>query len=265
MVRNTFKTAVLFVILVLSGLTAVQAQPRKMLYLQNFDNAPYHFGFLLGVNFMDYTLITKPYYQNNIDTDISNIPLSQGSEAEFQSFQILNAESITKPGFSVGIIGDLRMGRYFNLRFSPTLSLSSKFVRCTTRINGVKDQIYESHDRLATFLEFPLHVKYRSKRYNNVGAYLIAGFNPKFYVASATKKRVDGIPNLVQTSSADIAAEFGAGYDIYNQWFKMGIEIKMSLGLINVLRPDVVFEDYLYNAPFNKIRNKQLQLVLTFE
>ncbi len=72
-------------------------------------------------------------------------------------------------------------------------------------------------------------------------------------------------PALLQTNRGDLALDLGAGFDIYNQWFKMGIEIKMSFGLFNVLKTDEVSMSSLYNAPFKEVKNKQIQVCLTFE
>ena len=57
------------------------------------------------------------------------------------------------------------------------------------------------------------------------------------------------------------AAELGAGLDIYNQWFKMGIEVKMSYGLLDIVKD----EAFIYTAPIEKLRNKLFQVSFLFE
>lgn len=270
-VKKVLKIA-LSLMLVAVSVTGLQAQRRTVIYLQKYNNEPYHFGFLLGVNFMDYSLVTEDDYQNQIHPKEQFPQVTGVSEERLHHFQILSVESYTTPGFSVGVIGDKRLGEYFNLRFSPTLSLSSKFVQYNTRLYDANNLIIDSvrqvisDDKLATFLEFPLHIKYRSKRYNNIGAYLIGGVNPKLYLASV-KNKIDngGHPALLQTDRADFALELGTGFDIYNQWFKMGIEIKMSFSLLNIIKEDQLSKNYLFNAPIKEVRNKQLQLSFTFE
>ena len=117
-----------------------------------------------------------------------------------------------------------------------------------------------------TFVEFPLNIKYRSKRYNNIGAYVFGGFNPKLDLASQKdNKETDAygnefINNLV-TKRFDIAGELGAGFDIYNQWFKMGIEVKMSFGLLDIVKS----EAFIYTAPIDQLRNKLFQVSFLFE
>ena len=102
-VKKTIKTALLF-LLVMVCATGVQAQGRKIIYLQNYDKAPYHFGFLLGANFMDYNLIMKEDYQstkyyssqelpNTGDEDLL-VPVHFSAD-NFESYQIVNIERDT--------------------------------------------------------------------------------------------------------------------------------------------------------------------------
>ena len=109
-----------------------------------------------------------------------------------------------------------------------------------------------------TFVEFPLNIKYRSKRYNNVAAYLIAGASPKLYFSF--KKSGTDI-NWLNPKPFDFALELGTGFDIYNQWFKMGLEVKMSYGMLDIVKE----EAFIYTAPIDKLRNKMFQVSLLFE
>ena len=266
--KKAIKTAI-FLILALACVNGAQAQRRKVIYLQTYDWAPYHFGFHLGVNFMDYSLIVKENYQNTIYYDRNDLGnVDKIILKDVQSYQILSVardttrgfNAMPRPGFSVGVIGDLRLGDYLNLRFSPTFSLSEINIDYTLQINYANDTIIrvkDSHHPYMNCLEFPLHLKYRSKRYNNVGAYLLAGVNPKLYFSFSKSQA-----NWIKTKPFDLALELGSGFDIYNQWFKMGIEIKYGIGLFNVLSDDQV---YFYGNPLEKLKNKQLQISLTFE
>ena len=256
----------------------LQAQGRKVIYLHNYDDAPYHFGFLLGMNFMDYNLFLNEDYQNEIHTDYEKVKEVYGIKKEgFQSYQIISVERDStgsfmawapRPGFTVGVIGDLRLGRYFNFRFTPTYSLSAINIGYTLKLNyadtviyryqnPIPDQTTSSLNPHVNCLEFPMLIKYRSKRYNNIAAYLIAGLNPKLYFTFSRKP-----VQWIKTKPFDLALEFGTGLDIYNQWFKMGVEIKMGLGMMNVLRDSQVG---YYGDPLNKLKNKQLQISFTFE
>ena len=268
-VKKVIKTAI-FLILALACINGAQAQRRKIMYLQTYDWAPYHFGFLIGTNFMDYNLILKENFQNDFYDELGDLEIINGiTQNGFQNYQITSVARDTtgkifrgmpRPGFTVGVIGDLRLGDYFNLRFSPTYSLSAINIGYTVVIN------YEDHSDTreevsanpnVNCLEFPLHLKYRSKRYNNVAAYLIGGVNPKLYFSFSKSSAA-----WIRTKPFDLALELGSGFDFYNQWFKMGIEIKYGFGLFNVLNDNQV---YYFGHPLERLKNKQLQISLTFE
>ena len=279
-VRKDIKNILLF-LLVMVCAAGAQAQGRKVIYLQNYDKAPYHFGFLLGANFMDYNLILKEDYQSIKYYDSQELPNFGDedllvpvhfSEDNFESYQIVSIErdtmnrmmkSIPRIGFSVGVIGVLRLTEYLNLRFAPTFSLSEINYRYTLQINQldgtVRYQTPCSHNPYLTCIEFPLHLKYRSKRYNNVAAYLLTGLNPKMYFSF--KKKSQNF-NWLKNKTGDLALELGGGFEIYNQWFKMGIEAKMGFGILNALSEDQV---YYYAHPLNNMKNKQFQISVTIE
>ena len=286
--------------LLLSITVPAHAQSRKVIYLQSYEKAPYHFGFLLGLNFMGYSIKTIDNYQNQVFDDYSwlprPLPVNSTDAGEFDlhgfvqksvdHFEILRVESNPlweNLGFSVGGSVDLRLANYFNLRVCPTLSLGSREIRYYLHlydqnnqlilIEGEGTTLHKTHskDILATYAELPIHLKYRSHRYNNIGAYLLAGINPKFLLYSRGPKTAEdeeGSGNQLKfllPKRADVALEFGAGYDIYNQWFKMGVEIKASLGMVNLLRDETAYREFLYQAPIKSLRNKQLQISFTFE
>lgn len=264
---------VLLLVVFMTCVNNTQAQGRKVMYLQTYDWAPYHFGIFVGVNFMDYTLNLKPNYQNVIHTNYEDIKdLAGTTENGFQSYQIISVTRDTidrffrkmpLPGFSVGVIGDLRLGNYFNLRMIPTFSLSEINVDYTIQINAndTTQIVAVSHNDHVNCLELPLHIKYRSKRYNNVGAYLVGGLNPKLYFTS--KKHKNNV-DWINTKPFDLALEMGVGFDFYNPWFKMGVEVKMGFGLLNTLKKEEE-QVYFYGHPLEKLKNKQLQVSLTFE
>ena len=244
-----------------------QAQRRVIHYLPKYEQEPYHFGFLLAFNQMMYTVKTTENYQN-IAQPADSWPNAPYSIPNTQCLYVYNMETLQTPGFTVGIIGSKRLGRYFDLRFIPSLSFSERRMRYNI---GVKDNDgnieMKSFTRSigTTFVEFPLNIKYRSKRYNNIGAYVMSGINPKLDLASQkdNKLSINGqaiINNLV-TKRFDFAAEIGAGFDIYNQWFKMGIEVKMSYGLLDIVKN----EAFIYTAPIDKLRNKLFQVSMIVE
>lgn len=264
-VKKSIKTTI-FLLLALVCVIGAQAQGRKVIYSQNYDKAPYHIGFLLGINYMTYNVTLQDNYQG-IDRPSEELP----SNPQGHTYRITGIDPLSdlnNVGISIGVIGDKRIGNYFNLRFIPTVSFGpNRNIVYSYYKDGNIDNIetITSNDINSNFFEFPIHIKYRSKRYNNVGAYLISGLNPSLYLIRSKNQLNNDVPALLQTKMADMAFDIGSGFDIYNQWFKMSLEIKMSFGLFNVLKTDETSMGCIYNVPFKEVKNKHLQISLTIE
>lgn len=274
--KKALKILVVALLLTASVIPA-QAQRRVVHYLPKYEQEPYHFGFLLAFNEMMYTIKTVDDFQNKehdaYSWPVVQWPTNQFTQSDTRCIYVYNLETQQTPGFTVGIIGSKRLGRYFDLRFIPSLSFSERRLDYTLLLEGNDDNNddnkvpYQFTKSIGTtFVEFPLNIKYRSKRYNNIGAYVFGGVNPKLDLASQKdNKEVDPqgnefINNLV-TKRFDFAGELGAGFDFYNQWFKMGIEIKMSYGMLDIVKN----EAFIYTAPIDQLRNKLFQVSMLIE
>ncbi len=89
------------------------------------------------------------------------------------------------------------------------------------------------------FLDFPLHFKYRSERLNNLRPYVVGGLNFR-YDMSAKKPGVydSDSDEYVKFKRGDLYLEFGFGVDNYLKYFKFAPELKLAVGLMNMIDPD---------------------------
>jgi hypothetical protein len=244
--------------------------------LPQYDNELYHYGFILGYNQLLPTIDFIDNFQNVIHNSgelPSNDKLT-GTNDDFLSsyFKVKDIAPRMSHGFTVGIVGNLRLAKYFDLRLIPSLSFVErkiiyKIASQQLDPNNETIEIFKdikSHTS-STIIELPLHIKYKSKRYNNSAAYIIAGANYKIDIASKKKNYDDtnnnSKPKNLDTKRQDIAAEIGAGFDFYTGYFKLGIELKMSYGLLDIAK----YDNYLFTSSFDDLRNKMFQLSFTFE
>lgn len=245
----------------------VQAQRAKVVNMPKYDYEPYHFGFILAFNEMQYSLRLNTDYQNVIH-DQSEWPDGRLNG----DFNVYSVTAVSTPGFTVGIVGNLRLGKYFDLRFIPSLSFGErKLDYVFVSLSDIDSTQYKVRKSLfSTFVEFPLHIKYRSKRLNNMAAYLLGGANFKIDLASQKKNEKDitnaqgeiiTIVDNIRTNKTDLALEIGVGFDFYTPFFKFGTELKMSYGIMNILNKD----NLIYSTSIDHIRNKVFQLTFTFE
>jgi hypothetical protein len=217
-----------------------KGKDNKVKNLENYDKKVVHFGLLLGVNLADFRIKYNPDYFG-VDT-------------------VLTIESKRESGFNLGIISDLRLGEYFNMRFVPTLSFSARTLQYVILENNVlvpRDKQVES-----VFLDFPLLFKYKSERDGNFRAYLIGG--AKYSLDMASQKDINSTlvkDILVKIDDTDFLAVFGIGFDLYLTYFKFSPEITYSFGLKNLL----VQENNVLTRPIDRLTSKIIQISFNFE
>lgn len=215
------------------------AQKPKPENLRKYDRQIVHFGFLLGVNSADFNVHPSP---NIRDLD-----------------SIYVVESQRESGFTLGIVANLRLGLFFDLRTIPSLSFSQRSLEYT--LVGVHKNSTEIKKIESTFLEFPLTLKYKSVRINNGRAYVLGGL--RYSIDLASQKDVSKEDEeLVKLKRSDFLYEIGFGIDFYLKYFKLSPSIGLSIGLNNML---VKEDDNLFSASIDKLNSKIIQFGLTFE
>lgn len=210
--------------------------------LLKYDKKPFHFGFTLGYNLFDYRISSKP--------DL----------AEYDSLMVINTHAMS--GFSLGIVTNLRLGKYFDLRFIPGLSFGDRYINYTIRY-GDGSELVTAKNVESVYLEMPILFKYKSSRMlNNIRAYVLAGGQYTFDMISAKKKKAPENGEVVlKLNPHDVQAQVGVGFDFYCTYFKFTTELKMSFGFLNMLVP----EDNMYATSVTSLKAKNLQISFIFE
>ena len=86
------------------------------------------------------------------------------------------------------------------------------------------------------FLDFPLHFKYRSDRVNNYRPYVVGGLNFRYDMSAKKPGFYDqDSDEYVKFKRGDLYLEFGFGVDNYLKYFKFAPELKVAVGLMNVI------------------------------
>jgi len=230
---------IIFLLLFINTTTAIAQQRIRIQNLHAYDLKKIRFGFILGVNQMDFSVKRD---RKLPDPD-----------------PILYFNSSPEWGFHIGIVSDLRLADNFNLRYVPTLSFGDRLLQYSVLKNDGTVGQYNKRIE-STFLEFPLSLKFKSKRMTNTRAYLIGGPKYSIDLASLSKKKSED-DDIVKLKRDDFTMELGVGFDFYLEYFKFGIEIKMAYGL-----NDVIYrEPNMFNDVVKKINSKIFYLTFTFE
>lgn len=203
----------------------------------DFQNKNYYFGITLGYNQSDFRVFrSKQFIQND---------------------SFFRAESVTGPGFNLGIVSNLKLGEYFDVRFLPTLSFLERNLSYTQpgEIARTVTRPIES-----VLVEMPFHVRYKSAPYHDFRLFVIGGVKYSFDVASDSRTRQAA--GLVKIAPTDFAFEYGAGIQFFFPYFIFSPEIKISQGLNNVL----IYNDRLQQSTvLEKVMSRAFTISLHFE
>jgi len=165
----------------------------KIKNIENFDKQRVSWGFYLGLNSYD--------YQFNYEQDQPDILVEQSM------------------GFSVGLISNLRLNDYLDLRFEPGLFITTRNLQ------------YD-------YVHFPLLLKVSTKRFNNIKPFVIGGFSTALNLSSNEENPDDNAAGQFRTKKNILFYELGFGIDFYNQWFKFTPSIRGVFALNDELVRD---------------------------
>lgn len=221
--------------LLLSLVFGSRAQVAKVQNNPDYDFKLIHFGFTVGLNTMDFGIrrpVTTPYF-----ADVSKI----------------------SPGFQVSIVSELRLGNYFSLRFLPGITFGQR------NVNFFVDSTFDRGMQLeSNFLDFPLLFKYKSKRVNNYRPYFVAGPNIRYDLA-ARKDYEEDSDVYIRLKPFDVYLEIGFGVDFYLQYFKFSPELKLSVGMRNMLVDDPAEGFPQYVNSIDRLNSYVVMLCFHFE
>ena len=226
-----------FVALVLlAGLFAPKTHAQNVKKnLPNFDIRPYHFGFMLSANQSDF----------NFAIDSLTGELKAISNAP-------------QAGFNMHLMASYTLSRHVRLRFEPGLSFQDRGLSYL-RDGAQTGAIIRTE---AVNLDMPLVLKYRTDRLNNVAAYTLLGikYSRDFQSQEDVNQQL-AAGNVLRLQSSNVAADIGAGIDIFLPFFKFSIQLKTEHGLINLLIPD----DTDLANPLDFLKTRSFVLSFCFE
>ena len=262
MTDNRFLVKRFFYILIflLSGLTS-SAQRLLLKNLTTFDDKRIHFGFTLGVNTTDFAFTHYNVVTDNPKFLLSTNPIDAPYIAD--NHKVRADISTLTPGFTVGIVTNLRLAESFDLRFLPGMSFGERKLVYTIPIIDINSGTTGPspyYSIKSTFLDFPLLLKYKSRKMNNQRPYLIVGGAYRIDISKS------GQEDLVRLKPLSSYIEAGVGWDSYLQFFRLSTELKFSFGLNNVL--DTGPKDtqpQVYSSAISKLSSNIFTLSFHFE
>ena len=241
------------------GLNAL-AQRQMVRNLTTFDDKRLHFGFTLALNALDFNIDHYQTIGENPNFDQVKFE-TIGVEVIDGNKQIRADISSLTPGFTVGIVTNLRMTEYLDLRFLPGMSFGERKLVYNIPMEDINSGDTDFYSIKSTFLDFPLLIKYKSKRMNNQRPYLIGGVAYRIDISKT------GQEDLVRLKPFSSSVEVGVGWDSYLQFFRLSTELKFSFGLSNVLDegPKLGSQKQVYTNALSQLTSNMFIFSFHFE
>lgn len=185
--------------------------------LENFDKQRVHWGYFLGFNSYDFKFEFKDPSQN--------------------------IQTTRTTGFNVGLIGDLRLHEYFDLRLEPGLYYTQRDLHFSGFDQD--DELNALREVRSTYIHFPLLLKYSALRTGNVRPYLVGGASATLNLSSNFKSTEDNLQQRFRMKQWTTNYELGFGIDLYFEYFKFSPSVRGVFGLT-----DEVIRDTDPNSPW---------------
>lgn len=195
----------------------VAAQQRKVQNKPYIDMRPLHFGIQIGLNMQDVEL-------RNVGPQLLQLP-----EQEAEMRTVLTDADTWNPGFSVGVVADMRLSQHLSLRVVPTMHFGSKHLvfRDLQDLNDGGLPRETTQDMKNTYISFPVDLKFSAERFNNYRPYVLAGINPMINLSGKDQ-------DFIHLKRYDTMFEVGLGCDYYLPFFKFIPELKFCFSLPDV-------------------------------
>ncbi|MBP7507211.1 MAG: PorT family protein [Prolixibacteraceae bacterium] len=251
---------ILFLLLFLLLLNRVNAQWFEIPNLTTFDDKKIHFGFTLGLNTADFAFQHYNTIKDNPLIAESNLTYTKLLDSVGYKLRA-DVASLT-PGFTVGIVSNLRLTEYLDLRFLPGLSFIERKVVYNIPIYDADiSGALKEHVVRSTYLDFALLLKYKSKRIINHRPYMIGGLSLRQDISKSATE------DLLQLRKSNFYVEAGMGWDLYLQFFRLSTELKYCFGLGNILSNNLPKypQNQFYQLALKNLNSHMLILSFHFE
>ena len=244
----------LYIILLLATSMVGFAQERTVQNRPYTDLRPFHFGVMVGTHLQDLEIV---------NTGPQMVGLGDGNGPVQKVISV--DQDRWDAGFTVGVLGELRLNTTFQLRIAPTMYFGTRHLtfRNLTDLNAKGQPIEKTQDLKSVYISCAFNLIAAAPRFNNHRPYLMLGINP---MANLSGKNDD----YLKLKGGDAYLEVGLGCDFYLPFFKLRPELKFMYGLSNSLDANHVKELRDKNtqryANFAKeARSKMIALTFYFE
>ncbi len=211
-----------------------QFNENPVLNIENKDKKFLNYGYYLGLNQYDF----KFDYNNNTEDILVNKSL----------------------GFTVGLIGEMRINEFFDVRIEPGLAFNAR----TLGFPGFTEERDAIREVKSTYINFPVLLKASTRRLGNFKPFLVGGLSASLNLGSNETALDDNASGTFRMTKWVYNYEIGFGIDFYLEYFKFSPSIRGVFAITDELVPDND-PNSPWTSNIGAIRTRGLFINFTFE
>ena len=230
------------------------AQDRTVQNRPYADLRPFHFGVMVGTHLQDLEF-------TNIGLQMVDLDNGTGPVQKIVSVD----QDRWDAGFTVGVLGELRLNTTFQLRIAPAMYFGTRHItfRNLTDLDANGRPTEKMQDLKTAYVSCAFNLIAAAPRFNNHRPYLMLGINPMVNLSGKTD-------DFFRLKGGDAYLDVGLGCDFYLPFFKLRPELKFMYGLSNCLDTNHSKElrdksMLMYTNSANEARSKMIALTFYFE
>lgn len=189
-----------------------QFNENPVINLENIDKPLLNWGYFLGFNQYDF----KFEYKNDLGDNNTDVLVDKSV------------------GFNVGLIGELRINKFLDLRMEPGLHYNLR----TLGFPGFDNENDALREVKSTYINFPLLLKVSALRLGNWKPFLIGGVSTSLNLGSNEDSVDDNSNGTFRMKKNTYYYEMGFGIEFYTEYFKFTPSIRGVFAMSNELIPD---------------------------
>ena len=245
---------ILVALTLLASVLTIHAQERRVQNRPYTDLREFHFGVLVGTHLQDLEL-------NNVGPQMVDLDDGNGVVQKIVSAD----QDRWDAGFTVGVLGELRLNSTFQLRMAPAMYFGTRHLtfRNITDLNTQGEPTEQVQELKTAYVSCAFDLIAAAPRFNNHRPYVMLGLNPMLNLSGKDN-------DYIKLKRSDVFVEVGLGCDFYLPYFKLRPELKFMYSLMNSFDKSHAknLQDknmLMYTNSVNETRAKMIALTFYFE
>ena len=245
---------ILVALTLLASVLTSHAQERRVQNRPYTDLREFHFGVLVGTHLQDLEL-------NNVGPQMIDLDDGNGVVQKIVSAD----QDRWDAGFTVGVLGELRLNSTFQLRMAPAMYFGTRHLtfRNITDLNTQGEPTEQVQELKTAYISCAFDLIAAAPRFNNHRPYVMLGLNPMLNLSGKDN-------DYIKLKRSDVFVEVGLGCDFYLPYFKLRPELKFMYSFMNSLDKSHAknLQDknmLMYTNSVNETRAKMIALTFYFE